>query len=118
VQVLSNQAVMELHLPLITPLMTERVRNVSKQGEVLWFDEARWITFCVASRAVLGELLTREKAEQLFPLFREMSSGAVSMVSTCYMPIAPSPPTASYYVSTGHLLPFFTAKYEAGTENH
>jgi hypothetical protein len=71
VQVLSNQAVMALHLPLITPLIAERVRSASKQGKVLWYNEARWITFCVATTAVLGALLTKEKAEQLFPLFEE-----------------------------------------------
>jgi hypothetical protein len=95
VQVLSNQAVMALHLPLITPLMTERVRSVSKKDEVLWYNEARWVTFCVATSAVLGELLTREKAEQLFPLFKKMSSGSVSLVSTCYMPIVSFPQSAS-----------------------
>jgi hypothetical protein len=88
VQVLSNEAVMTLHLPLITPLMTERVRSVSKQDKILWFNEARWITFCVASRAVLGDLLTSENAEQLFPLFQDMSAGALALVSTCCMHLA------------------------------
>jgi cytochrome c biogenesis factor len=103
-QVLSNQAVMALHLPLITPLMTESVRSVSKRDEVLWFNEARRITFCVASRAVLGDLLTREKAEQLFPLFQEMSTGALALVSTCCMHLASCPRSVLSYLSTGNFV--------------
>jgi hypothetical protein len=83
VQVLSNAAVMSLHLPVMVPLVTEKMRDVAaKQEEVLWFHEARWITFCVASRAVLGDLLTTEKAAQLFPLFQEMSAGCLSLASS------------------------------------
>jgi hypothetical protein len=101
VQVLSSQAVMSLHLPLIVPLMTDTVRAVAaKQDGVLWFNEARRITFYVAARAVLGELLTIEKAEQLFPLFQEMSSGCFALVSTCCMPLAPSSQTGSCFNSS------------------
>jgi hypothetical protein len=72
---------MSLHLPMLIPLMTEKVRSVmAKQEDVLWVNEARWITFNVALRAVVGELLTMEVAEQMFPLFKMMSSGCLALV--------------------------------------
>jgi hypothetical protein len=84
-QVFSSTAVMSFHLPVLIPLITDKVRSVmAKQEDVLWFDEARWITFFVALRAVVGELLTVGAAEQIFPLFKIMSSGCIALVrSTC-----------------------------------
>jgi hypothetical protein len=80
-QVLSNTAVMSLHLPVVIPLMKDKVRSVmAKQEDVLWYYEARWITFCVALKAVVGELLTMEVAEQIFPLFKTMASGGLALV--------------------------------------
>jgi hypothetical protein len=79
-QVFSNTAVMSLHLPMLIPLITEKVRSVMAKQDVLWVNEAHWITFNVALRAVVGELLTTEMAEQIFPLFKRMSSGCLALV--------------------------------------
>jgi hypothetical protein len=76
---------MSFHLPVLISLITDKVRSVmAKHEDVLWFDEARWITFFVALRAVVGDLLTMEAAQQIFPLFKIMSSGCIALVrSTC-----------------------------------
>jgi hypothetical protein len=65
--------------------MIDTVRSVmAKQEDVLWCNEASWVTINVAIRAVVGELLTMEAAEKIFPLFETMASGCLALVrSTC-----------------------------------
>jgi hypothetical protein len=84
-QVTSNTAIVSRHLPVLIPLMIDTVRSVmTKQEDVLWYNEASWVTINVAIRAVVGELLTMEAAEKIFPLFETMASGCLALVrSTC-----------------------------------
>lgn len=72
---------MKLHVPLMIPVITETLRKaVVKKGSTLWFEDMRQVAFTVATRAVLGDLVSDKTCKELFLLFRTMSQGAIQMV--------------------------------------
>ena len=82
----SKEDVMSRHLPIMVEEYSSLVQMATKKGAaggdtaVKLQPAVRMVTFTVATKAFLGDLLTRQELEQLFPEVCKFGAGALSLV--------------------------------------
>ena len=86
-QMSSNEEVMSRHLPVMVEEYSSLVQKAISKGAAGGDTEGvklqpavRMVTFTLATKAFLGDLLTRQELEQLFPEVCKFGAGALSLV--------------------------------------
>lgn len=79
--IISSNAVTHMLLPLFAPAFESHIRAlVASDAPVRWVDTSRRLTFGVASRAIMGTLVTEDEVGALYDDYVVYAQGAFQTV--------------------------------------
>jgi hypothetical protein len=83
-RVMSPDVIFTCQLPIMVKEFTAQIRAcASREGEeVLWHNEARFMAYSVASRAALGDAVSKKDVQRLFPHMLVYGRATMALVRT------------------------------------
>lgn len=83
----SPSAVAQMLLPLFAPAFERHISSlVASNVPVRWVETSRRLTFGVASRAIMGSLITEDDIDDLYDDYVIYAQGAFQTVRSIYLP--------------------------------